>query len=320
LLALLAELDESRRSVPDLHLLLVAGELPDEATRVELRNAGRAVGRADTDVVAVWAPPGARAMWAQCRGGEGLHTYPDLEWLEVVDAEGRPAASGELLWTAIGWRGTAFFRLQTSLRVSLRDETCPTCQRVGPRVFTSAADALASGEAAATLERPLTLLAPPAPAPPVEVEPTPPPARVAAPSRRSAAVAVAPSVVDDEIDEELDDEAEDEEFAGDELEADEDFVAPALVPVGAVTRSDVVPDELEVLSENAGVAAWQVEYRWVGDDEELLVFLAPAGIDHPGPLCREIDRDLQATQYVVLPREAIEARVARAGLVVDLRG
>jgi len=333
LLSLLSGLSDLGRELPDLHLLLVVGELPDDATRAELRTAGRAIGRADTDVVAAWAPPGVRAMWAQCRSGEGLHTYPDFEWIEVVDGSGNAAASGELLWTSIGWRGTALFRLQTSLRVSVRDETCPACQRVGPRVFTSAADALVSGEAAATLERPAGLVVAVPPPPPAPVAPppapvAPPPAPVAPPPvaappepapapapahsrfgrRRSAAVPVpetsAPAIS-------LDD---DEDEGGDEFVA---LPTPARVAEGI--DDDLVPPELQFLDRHDGVAAWQAEYRTTDDGEELLVFLAPAANDHPGPLCRELDEDLRATQYVVLSRDAVEARVARAGLVLDLR-
>lgn len=51
-----------------------------------------------------WAPPGVRAAWATCEADQ-LHTWPEHEHLEVVDADGLPAESGRLVWSAVGWRG-----------------------------------------------------------------------------------------------------------------------------------------------------------------------------------------------------------------------
>ena len=77
-----------------------------------------------------------------------------------------------------------------------------------------------------------------------------------------------------------------------------------------------------VLAGHSGVAAWQAELRTVDGREELLVFLTPAPDGHPGPLVRELDAQLSATQYVVLSRSALDARLDEHGgrQVVDLRG
>lgn len=89
-------------------------------------------------VVESWAPPGVRALWAQCRGGDGVHTWPQAELLEVCGPDGTPVGSGEegeLVWTGLGWRGTTFVRLATGMRGRLVEARCETCGRTTPRVL-----------------------------------------------------------------------------------------------------------------------------------------------------------------------------------------
>jgi hypothetical protein len=84
----------------------------------------------------------------------------------------------------------------------------------------------------------------------------------------------------------------------------------------------LVPLDTEVLSvldEHPGVAAWQAEYRRVDGTDELIIFVAPAGVDRLGPLFRELDLALSATQYVVQRPEQIAERRRRDGAIVDLR-
>lgn len=123
----------------ELRVVLAVGEDPDAGTRDELEVAARQAVGPDADdpvVVAAWAPPGARALWTECPEGSGYHTYPDLEILEV----GRGGAihqdgDGELLWTALGWRGTAVLRLRTRFVAEVTDEEC-ACGRRTPIVHT----------------------------------------------------------------------------------------------------------------------------------------------------------------------------------------
>ena len=95
-----------------------------------------------------------------------------------------------------------------------------------------------------------------------------------------------------------------------EYDEDEDEVQ-VLVPIDT--------DVLNVLDEHPGVANWQAEYRRVDGVDELIVFVAPAGVDRLGPLFRELDLTLSATQYVVQRPEQIAERRRRDGAVVDQR-
>ncbi|HEU5449012.1 MAG TPA: hypothetical protein VFW57_08365, partial [Acidimicrobiia bacterium] len=97
----------------------------------------------------------------------------------------------------------------------------------------------------------------------------------------------------------------------DEVEVEEEEAAEVLVPIDT--------EVLAVLDEHPGVAAWQAEYRRVDGSEELIVFVAPAGVDRLGPLFRELDLALSATQYVVQRPDQIAERRRREGAVVDNR-
>ncbi len=104
---------------------------PGERTALE-----DAVG-SQASVVEVWSPPGLRALWAQCRGGEGVHTWPQTELLEVCGPDGAavtPGDEGDLIWTGLGWRGSVLVRLATGMRGRLVEGRCETCGRTTPRV------------------------------------------------------------------------------------------------------------------------------------------------------------------------------------------
>jgi len=102
-----------------------------------------------------------------------------------------------------------------------------------------------------------------------------------------------------------------EEFEEEEEEEEEEEAAQVLDPLDTQV--------LSVLDEHPGVAAWQAEYRRVDGIDELIVFVAPAGVDRLGPLFRELDLALSATQYVVQRPEQISERRRRDGAVVDNR-
>jgi hypothetical protein len=253
--------------IEGLGTLLVLGSLLDESDRTALRTLGQAVGEQSLEVVVAWAPAGVRALWSECRGGRYFHTYPDLEWLEVLP-------DGEIAWSSLSWHGTVFARLRTGVTGTVDDVACENCGRIGPRITVSSAStahrpmpswAVGSGSGVAAAPRP----ARPAPAEAVFGRP--------------------PAVGEEE---------------------DEDDVA-VLVPLDT--------DALAVLDEHPGVAAWQAEYRRVDGSDELIVFVAPAGVDRLGPLFRELDLTLSATQYVVQRPEQIAERRRRDGAVVDLR-
>lgn len=132
----------ARRPLTSLRTLLCVGEPLEEPLRAKLA----ALAGGDVVVAAAWAPPGVRALWSECRGGAatvngprpGLHTSPEAEVVEVVDPlSGNPAppgADGEVVWTALGWRGTVFVRLRTGTFAAVAGGACPACGAPGERL------------------------------------------------------------------------------------------------------------------------------------------------------------------------------------------
>jgi hypothetical protein len=136
---LLALAEEAARANSDalahVHTVLATGDLIDDTTRRALKH----LLGPEVAVLAAWAPPGVRSMWAECRGGDGLHTWPAAEIVDVVDPDTfvplQPGAQGEILWSALGWAGTVILRLRTTVRAVMDDRTCPECGRTTPRLM-----------------------------------------------------------------------------------------------------------------------------------------------------------------------------------------
>jgi phenylacetate-coenzyme A ligase PaaK-like adenylate-forming protein len=119
-------------------LLLMAAPTDDE--RIAARAALAEAGAAGAVVLAAHAPSGGRLLWAECHpsgGGSGLHTSPDLDLVQLVDAEtGEPTQrGGEVVLTQLGLRGSAMLRWRTGdLAESLEVAPCPSCGRRVPRL------------------------------------------------------------------------------------------------------------------------------------------------------------------------------------------
>ena len=121
----LMEFRRGRRPLATLHTLLAVGEPLRRDERAHLQT----LAGPDVAIVVAWAASGARALWSECRGGgAGYHTAPDTELVETDQG------TGELLWSAIGWKGSVFLRLATRMRANIDESPCPRCRRTTPRV------------------------------------------------------------------------------------------------------------------------------------------------------------------------------------------
>ncbi|MCW2544036.1 MAG: hypothetical protein JWM40_1588 [Frankiales bacterium] len=131
-------IDQVGDSLGSLRLLLLVGAPTDEE-REDAEVALDQVG-SRAKVRAVHCPDGHRLLWAECAdGGDGLHTYPDLELVQLVDPETGEASDGasasEVVLTQLGLRGTALLRWRTGdLASRISTGPCPACRRTVPRV------------------------------------------------------------------------------------------------------------------------------------------------------------------------------------------
>lgn len=138
---LVQDLDDAGALLDGLSTVVVAGA-PYDDEREELAEALAVAGAAKAVVLAVHVADGHRLAWAECRqsgGATGLHTYPDLEVVSLVDAETgeQPAGpdGGEVVVTQLAMSGSALLRWRTGdLADAVTTEACPSCQRTVPRV------------------------------------------------------------------------------------------------------------------------------------------------------------------------------------------
>lgn len=121
-----------------IHTVVLVGAPSDderEDVEVALEKAGL-----QAKVLAAHVADGHRLMWAECaQGGEGLHTYPDLDLVQVVDVETGEVPDGpgrhELVLTQLGLRGSALLRWRTGDVIErIVTEPCPKCRRTVPRL------------------------------------------------------------------------------------------------------------------------------------------------------------------------------------------
>lgn len=133
---LAADAEQSGADLSSVTRVLVAGQPLGRGNRAALAEHYHGA-----TVLAAWAPPGVRALWAECTGGV-VHTWPDTEVIELVGADDRPVpagAPGRIVWSPLGWRGTVVLRLRTPQRARLASGPCPGCGRESTRLEPAAA-------------------------------------------------------------------------------------------------------------------------------------------------------------------------------------
>ncbi|HVE63705.1 MAG TPA: hypothetical protein VNB94_07885 [Mycobacteriales bacterium] len=152
---LLADLAETGAHLDTVTTLLLLGA-PTADERAAVGEALSASGSEQVRVLALHGPAEGRVLWAECAPGSGLHTYPDLDIVEIVDPDtgdkAASAAGGELVITQLGFRGTALLRWRTGEVAPdpIAVDACKGCGRTVPRVSSS----LRTGAFVAPLETP----------------------------------------------------------------------------------------------------------------------------------------------------------------------
>jgi phenylacetate-coenzyme A ligase PaaK-like adenylate-forming protein len=129
------DLDEAGAALQSLRVVLMIGA-PSDDERAEAAEALVRAG-ANPTLLAAHVPEGHRLLWGECRPGSGLHTYPDLDLVHLVDAESAvPASDGEVVVTQLGMRGSALLRWRTGdLAEGIEVKRCQSCGRRVPRVM-----------------------------------------------------------------------------------------------------------------------------------------------------------------------------------------
>ncbi|MBI3573145.1 MAG: AMP-binding protein, partial [Candidatus Kerfeldbacteria bacterium] len=127
-----------KRDLSSLKYMVFGAERVSPAFRDKVKELLVQVGAHEVKILATYASTEAKTAWIQCAEHTGYHLYPDLEFIELVDPEGKRVPDGqpgEVVYTALDWRGTVLVRYRTGdLAQGIDDDPCPNCGRTVPRI------------------------------------------------------------------------------------------------------------------------------------------------------------------------------------------
>ncbi|HSW36260.1 MAG TPA: AMP-binding protein, partial [Candidatus Limnocylindrales bacterium] len=139
----LREAVKQGRDFSSVQKVFFGGERVPPGLKDKIRELFAQLGAKDVMVLATYGMTEAKVAWAECPSHDeyyGYHLYPDMEIIETVDPEtGEQVGEGEegeIVFTAIDWRGTAVLRYRTGdiAKGGLLCDPCPNCGRTVPRI------------------------------------------------------------------------------------------------------------------------------------------------------------------------------------------
>lgn len=136
---LLRQAVQQKRDFSNLKYVLFGAERVSSAFREKVKELLVQVGANETQILATYASTEAKTAWIQCAEHTGYHLYPDLEFIELVDANGqrvKDGEPGEIVYSALDWRGTVVVRYRTGdMAQGIEYDPCPSCGRTVPRIL-----------------------------------------------------------------------------------------------------------------------------------------------------------------------------------------
>ena len=135
---LLREAVKQKRDFSNLKYLIFGGERVSPGLRDKAKELLAQLGAKDVQIFATYAMTEGKTAWVQCAEDSGYHTYPDLEFFEVIDKKGnrvKEGEPGELVYTALDWRGSLVMRYRTGDMVQgIEYDQCSFCGKTVPRI------------------------------------------------------------------------------------------------------------------------------------------------------------------------------------------
>lgn len=126
------------RDFSQVQYVVFGGERVSQGLRDRVRGILQDLGAAEPQIFATYALTEGKTAWVQCAEDTGYHLYPDLEYFEVIDSDGRRVPDGEpgeLVYTALDWRGSAVVRYRTGdMTRGIEVDPCPNCGKTAPRI------------------------------------------------------------------------------------------------------------------------------------------------------------------------------------------
>lgn len=135
---LLREAVKQKRNFSSVKYVIFGGERVSEGLRQKVKELLKELGAENVQIFATYAMTESKTAWIQCAEGSSYHLYPDLEYFEVIDKEGnrvKEGEPGELVYTALDWRGSLVLRYRTGdMTQGIEYDRCHFCGRTVPRI------------------------------------------------------------------------------------------------------------------------------------------------------------------------------------------
>ena len=136
---MLREAAKQKKDFSHVKYIITGGERIGQGLRNKTRELLEQMGAKDPQIYATYAMTEGKTAWVQCAEKTGYHTYPDLEFFEVIDKDGnrvKEGEPGELVITLLGWRGSIVCRYRTGDMIKgISYDPCPQCGLTVPQIF-----------------------------------------------------------------------------------------------------------------------------------------------------------------------------------------
>ncbi|MFC1663098.1 phenylacetate--CoA ligase family protein [Patescibacteria group bacterium] len=134
---LLREAAKQKRDFSNVKYVMFGGERVSQGLREKARQLLEQMGAKLPQIYSTYAMTEGKTAWIQCAESTGYHLYPDLEYFELVNEEGkRVQEDGELVYTSLDWRGSVVVRYRTGDLVKrINYEPCPSCGKTVPQIY-----------------------------------------------------------------------------------------------------------------------------------------------------------------------------------------
>ncbi|MHC1585039.1 MAG: phenylacetate--CoA ligase family protein [Candidatus Syntropharchaeia archaeon] len=131
------------RDFSSIKRVIIGAERVPPGLREKIRGFLEEMGAKDPLVLTTYGFSEQRGGWQECAAEfSGCHTYPDIEVIEIIDPDTGEVLgeeeTGEVVYSAIDWRGTCVLRYRTGdiVEGGMTLEKCEHCGRTVPRLGT----------------------------------------------------------------------------------------------------------------------------------------------------------------------------------------
>jgi phenylacetate-coenzyme A ligase PaaK-like adenylate-forming protein len=127
---------KEKRNFSSVKYVLFGGERIPTGLKEKIEELLTSMKSKNPKILGTYAFTEGKVAWTECDSGYGYHLYPDFELIETVNEKGESVEGekGEIVYTALDFRGTVVLRYKTGDISKIHYEKCPNCGRTTPRI------------------------------------------------------------------------------------------------------------------------------------------------------------------------------------------